>query len=104
MIRRMFVAALVAAWLAGCTWVELTPEGEQVQVATAEGVKGCKQVGKTVVSLRDKVAGMARHPDQVQEELNTLARNSAVDLGGNRVVPLAPPADGRQTFAVYRCD
>ncbi len=94
---------VLAASLTACTWVELTPEGERVRVLTAAEVAKCEVVGKTTVSLAAKVLGIKRHPEDVQNELNMLARNSAVDLRGDTVVPIAAPVDGKQTFAVYRC-
>jgi hypothetical protein len=37
-------------------------------------------------------------------ELNILARNSAVELGGDTVVPRSDDvADGKRVYDVYRC-
>lgn len=89
--------------LSACTWVSLTSEGERVRIATIDQVAGCKNVGKTTVSTLSKLAGMDRHEQSMEDELNKLARNSAVDLGGDTVVPTSPIEEGRQVFAVYRC-
>jgi len=89
--------------LCACTWVELSPQGEQVEVATAAAVSDCKRVGKTTVSTLSKLAGLNRYQESMQDELNKLARNSAVELGGDTVVPITAIEEGRQTFAVYRC-
>jgi hypothetical protein len=51
----------------------------------------------------DKVAGVRRGYTTVAEELATLARNSAAQLGGDTVVPTSEIVDGTQTFAVYNC-
>jgi len=99
-VPMMFIAAVS---LAACSWVQLTPQGEKVRVLSAEEVAKCEYRGKTTVSLLAKVAGLDRHPEQVQEELNLLARNSAVDLKGDTVAPLSPVSEGRQVFGVYRC-
>ncbi|MGE0080082.1 MAG: DUF4156 domain-containing protein [Thiohalomonadaceae bacterium] len=99
--KAMIIAATVS--LTACTWVKLTPEGEKVRVLSAAEVSKCRVVGKTTVSLAAKVLGIERHPEDVQNELNMLARNSAVDLRGDTVVPIAPPVDGKQVFTVYRC-
>ncbi len=98
----LFLAALLLT-LGGCTWVELTSQGEKVRVLGAEEVTKCQRVGQTTVSLLDKLAGIERNPEQVQEELNRLARNSAVDLDGDTVVPASAVENGKQTFTVYRC-
>jgi hypothetical protein len=100
---RTTMLLLTAVAVSACTWVELTPEGEKVRLLSAADVTKCQVVGKTTVSLAAKVAGIQRHPEDVQNELNMLARNSAVDLKGDTVVPITPAQDGKQTFAVYRC-
>jgi len=89
--------------LSACTWVNLTKQGEEVKIATKEDVSSCKQVGKTTVTTLSKLAGMNRYDESMQDELNKLARNSAVDLKGDTVVPITPIEDGHQTFAVFRC-
>jgi hypothetical protein len=70
---------------------------------TAAEVTGCKRVGKTTVKTAERVAGLDRYENKIQEELNTLARNSAADLGGDTVVPVGSPVEGRQVYEVYRC-
>lgn len=103
MMHRLIVGGVVALMLSACTWVDVTPEGEKVRVLTPAEVTKCKKMGQTTVSVLAKAVGIARHEEKVQEELNTLARNSAVELGGDTVVPISPVANGQQTFAVYRC-
>lgn len=103
MWRKAMMTLTAAAMLSACSWVELTPEGEKVRLLSAAEVSNCRVMGKTTVSLAAKVLGIERHPEDVQNELNMLARNSAVDLRGDTVVPLAPPTNGKQTFSVYRC-
>jgi len=89
--------------LIACSWVKLTPEGEKVRVLSEAEVHACKKLGKTQVSVADKVAGLERKPHIVQENLQILARNAAADMGGDTVVPAAPEQDGKQVFNVYRC-
>ena len=101
--RQVWVIVAAAALLSACTWVEPTVQGEKVRVLSAEEVTKCTKVGQTQVSLLAKLAGIERNPQKVQDELNVLARNSAVELDGDTVVPISPVEDGKQTFAVYRC-
>ncbi len=89
--------------LTACTWVSLTEQGNQVDLATPEAASACKRIGKTTVSTLSKLAGMSRHQESMQDELNKLARNSAVELGGDTVAPLSPIENGRQVFGVYHC-
>lgn len=102
LLRR--VTLLLAVLLpAACTWVKLDPAGERVQVLSTATVAQCERIGKTTVSTLARVLGLRRYEESMQDELNTLARNSAAELGGDAVVPLSPIEDGRQIFAVYRC-
>lgn len=87
----------------GCTWVKSSEEGEKVRVLTAAEVTGCKHVGKTSVSTAGKIGVLDRYPEKVQQELDTLARNSAPELKGDTVVRVGEPVEGRQTYEVYQC-
>ena len=102
-IKIMAGAIVLAALLAGCTWVKPTPEGEKVVVLSAAEVKNCKRLGHTTVSVLSKVAGLDRHQEKVEKELKTLARNTAAEIGGDAVVPEGEIKDGQQRFGVYRC-
>ena len=97
------LAACVLLALAGCSMVELTPEGAGVRLASAEAVTTCENLGKVTSSVVAKVAGLPRHPDAVQDNLNVTARNSAAKMGADTIVPASPVEDGKQTFNVYRC-
>jgi len=97
------VVAVLGMHLTACTWVDMTAQGEKVRVLSAEEVTACKRVGKTNVMTAAKVAGMERHAFKITEELNALARNSAAEMGGDTVVPVGEPVDGRQVYEVYHC-
>jgi hypothetical protein len=100
---RWVMLLLTALLLTACTWVKLTPAGEQVKVMNMEAVADCRRVGKTTVSTLSKVVGLHRYEESMQDELNTLARNSAAELGGDTVVAISPIEGGKQLFEVYRC-
>lgn len=102
-LRNAIMGGMAGLVLSACTWVDLSPEGEKVVVLTEEEVAQCEKVGQTVVMLRDSVAGFKRSDEKVRKELNTLARNSASEIGGDAVVPVGEPENGRQTFGVYDC-
>jgi len=87
--------------LSSCTWVKLTPEGENVAVLTASEVANCTRTGTTTVSVRDRVV-VDRDDEKVALELRTLARNRAADRG-DTIVASSRVDDGEQTFVIYRC-
>jgi hypothetical protein len=55
------------------------------------------------VSVKDSIAFYERNNLRVREELETLARNEAPGLQADTIQPLAPPLEGEQRFAAYRC-
>ncbi|MDR2877206.1 MAG: DUF4156 domain-containing protein [Chromatiales bacterium] len=103
MKRIIMVGAVAALFLQGCAWVSLTPEGERARVLSAASAQSCNKVGMTTSTTRSHLVGFRRKRSNVQEELLALARNSAPSLGGDAVVPLGEPQNGRQSFDVYRC-
>jgi hypothetical protein len=98
----LLVAALFAV-LAGCTWVKLTPEGEQVRVLALTEASQCERIGRIRSHTKESVARVNRSDEKVNEELEGLARNEAARMGGNAIAPLGPEAEGEQEFAIYRC-
>ena len=102
-MRKIIGLGLVVLLLSACTWVELTPEGEKVTVAKAAHVTNCKFAGTTTVSVKSTAVG-DRDMAKIKTELETLARNEAVKLKGDTVVPVTEIKEGEQTFKVYQCN
>ena len=101
--NRVLVLLSIAAVAGGCSFVDVTKEGEGVRVAKAEEVAACTGLGRTTASVVHEVASIPRHPDAVRENIEVTARNSAASMGGDAIVPASPIAEGKQTFEVYRC-
>ena len=83
------------------SWVKLTPEGENVAILQAAEVTNCTLNGSTTVDVISKVV-VNRQPARVAEELRTLARNRAADLG-DAIVATGPVRNGQQSYNIYRC-
>ncbi len=87
-----------------CTWVDLSPEAKNVRVVSKdEVVVNCKKMGSSTVSVKADVVTFARSKEKIRMDLETLARNSALDLGGNVVVPVSEIEKGKQSFVIYAC-
>jgi len=95
--------AMMPLVILGCTWVQLTPEGEKVHVLDTKQTEGCKKLGQTTTSVLAKKGIITRDEEKVSGELATLARNSAADMGGNVIVPISDIKNGERSFAVYNC-
>jgi hypothetical protein len=89
--------------LPGCTFISLVPDAEAVRVVDEAAAAGCQEVGTTRVEVLDKVGFLSRNPQQVSDELDTLARNAGSDLQGNAVVPSGPVASGKRAYRILRC-
>ncbi|MCG8415060.1 MAG: DUF4156 domain-containing protein [Pseudomonadales bacterium] len=102
MQKSLTIIFLIAA-LGGCTWVQLTSDGEQVEVRAANQVAGCERLGRASSTTMDRLILVDRSSERQQEELCTLARNEAANMGGNAIVATNDVSNGRQQFDVYRC-
>ena len=90
--------------LASCgSWVQLTAPGQHVEVGSESQVSACRPLGRASSSTLDRLLLIERTTARQEDELLTLARNEAGDMGGNVIVPVTAAADGKQSFAVYRC-
>lgn len=89
--------------LSACTWVDLTDEGEKVRILGPDEVLKCQAMGQTTSTTKATVAGIKRHENAILDELNTLARNTAINLKGDTIVPQGEVEDGKLTYKVYRC-
>lgn len=103
MIVRMLAAVVATALLAGCNWVDLKPGADTVDLRSPSQVHSCERLGATTTSVRDRVGIFNRDTDKVGRELADLARNSALELGGDTIVPDGPIEDGERRFLIYRC-
>jgi len=103
-MRRTLTIIGICALASACSsWVQVSPAGRGVSVATPAQVASCTRVGSSTANALSRIAFVQRGSAMLQEELINLARNEAGDMGGNRVVVESPISEGKQTFGVYRC-
>lgn len=101
---RHSVLIAVVLLSSACTWVHMAPGASAVRVlAPGAAPTGCEKRGEVDVSVKHRLGFYERNDLRVREELETLARNEAPGLGADTIQPLAPPADGGQRFAAWRC-
>lgn len=98
------IGSLISA-LSGCAseFIDVRVGSDHVSVADANQVAGCQSKGGTTISVISKVGFFYRSVEAVDENLLQLARNAAVDAGGDTVVKGARPDVGTRTFAIYKC-
>lgn len=98
---RIITITLLSLALSACSFVKLTPEGDNVAILQASEVGNCTPNGSTTVAVIDKVV-VNRRPEKIVEELRILARNRAASRG-DAIVPAGPIQNGEQTFNIYQC-
>jgi len=94
---------IISFILAACTWVKLSKEAESVVIKSHDEITACKKVAKVTASLQSTIIGVERNTEKVKTELETLARNKAVEFKGNTLVPSSEVVSGMQDFDVYQC-
>jgi len=100
-MRSLIVLCCVAA-LAGC-WVTPSPVSKNVAVVNGVQVAQCRLVGKADLSVPDKLGTLQRVPDDMENDLQTLAKNQAINAGGDTVAPLSVQDGGKQSWGYYAC-
>jgi len=89
--------------LTGCTFNTKVKGAEDVLLVEAYNVKGCQKLGTTTAHIQDKIAGVTIPESQAKKELVVIAKNDAVALKGDSIVPLSPIKGGFQSFGIYKC-
>jgi hypothetical protein len=98
-----YVLYIAIIGLSACTWVEPTVESNEVTLVKPFNVKSCKLLKTATVTVTHKVGIINRDKETVREELITLAKNKAAEMGGDSIVELQPVAEGAMKYEVYQC-
>jgi hypothetical protein len=98
-------ACMLTAFLgvSGCTWVDPVPGASRVTLVMPQHVSQCQPLGSTTSQVKAQVGPVHRSESKVEEELLTLAKNSAVEIGGDTLVAEGPPNQGTQRFRIFKC-
>ena len=103
-MKKILAIIIILAAVGGCSnWVGLTVEGEGVRLATVAEISNCSRLGRTRSQTLDRIVGVERGAERLQEELLKLARNDAGAMGGNVIVPESLIEEGEQVFGIYSC-
>ena len=91
--------------LAGCSsmFIEKRPMAWDIPVVEPAEVTRCESKGGTLVSVAAYVWMVKRDDQAVEENLLQLARNAAVDAGGDTLVKGDSPEVGRRNYSIYKC-
>lgn len=97
--------ALSALLLGGCssTMIGERLGADQVVLADATQVSKCKSLGRTTLSVLSSLGPITRSAEAVEENLLQMARNEAVDKGGDTVVKGASMEYGKRSYEIFKC-
>jgi len=107
-LNRFFILTAVASMvtgLNGCagSMIEVYKGSDKVTLVDASQVESCLSKGTTTVSVLAEVGFISRSDEAVEANLLQLARNSAIEAGGDSVVKGTSPEYGKRTFSIYKC-
>lgn len=106
-LKAMSVAlgALLMTAITGCAdqLISTRVGAEAVTLAEASQVATCQAKGNSTVGVMSSVVFYTRSAEAVEEDLLKLARNAAIDAGGDTVVKGNSTEYGKRTFAIYKC-
>ncbi len=94
------VLLLAVAAMAGCSNVELSPAGEKVEVMATrmEMLDQCENMGKVRTTAKNINAQREARDREI------IARNEAVSMGGNVIVPAGEVENNAQRWDVFKCN
>ncbi|MEK9802722.1 MAG: DUF4156 domain-containing protein [Curvibacter sp.] len=101
----LFSLAAVALLLGGCssTMIGERLGADQVVLADATQVGKCKSLGRTTLSVLSSLGPITRSAEAVEDNLLQMARNEAVDKGGDTVVKGASMEYGKRSYEIFKC-
>ena len=106
--KRMIVITAILqliAGLSGCAsdLIEVRKGSDRVSLTETSRIGGCQSKGEITVSVFAEAGFISRSVEAVEANLLQLARNGAIDSGGDTVVKGNSPEFGKRTFAIYKC-
>jgi hypothetical protein len=101
--RIAVLATAIALLGVGCKVVPVDEGSEAVRVIDQAEAASCERVGSGKFTVLDKILFVSRSDEKMAGDLVKLARNDALEMGANAVLPEGDIADGTRRFGIYRC-
>lgn len=100
----LFTVVLLCAGMQACTWVKLDDAAKRIRVMDAsDSLSACEDKGEITAAVEDRILSVKRERTKVLDEVEALARNSAVELGADTIAPSSELAGGERRYRAYRC-
>jgi hypothetical protein len=76
---------------------------DQVVLAKDTDVAKCKSLGRSTLSVLSSLGPITRSAEAVEDNLLQMARNEAIDKGGDTVVKGNSLEYGKRSYEVFKC-
>ena len=103
--KLFYILLLLTGILSGCAshLIEVKKGSDQIVIVDADKISGCELKGKVNVSVLSKIGFITRNKEDVEANLDQLARNNALEMQGNTIVKLDSSEFGRREYSIYKC-
>jgi hypothetical protein len=104
-VKNLIVISATATAIVGCAsaLIDVKSGTENISVLQAQQVAACELKGKVTSSVLSKVGFVSRSVEAVEENLLQMAKNSALEDGGDTLVKGESTEFGKRTFSIYKC-
>lgn len=102
-IFRLISVCAVGMLVAACTIIEPLKGSEAIQLVNDDQTDDCELIARANIQVLDKVLFVNRSEQAMSANLDVLAKNEAVKLGGNTIVATGEITDGQRIYHIYRC-
>ena len=89
--------------LTACAAVTPHENADQISIVKPEHTADCTKITTTNVGVTNKVGVYNRSDEVVENDLITLGKNRATEIGGDTIVVKEPMKDGKMSFDIYKC-
>lgn len=104
-LMRLAVLSLLVVGITGCasSMIGERVGAELVVLAKDSEVAQCKSLGRTTLSVLSSLGPITRSPEAVEDNLLQMARNEAIDKGGDTVVKGVSMEYGKRSYETFKC-
>ena len=104
-MKSSIIFILTALVLLGCSshLIKAKKGADSIKLIEHSDSLACQEKGVVTVSVLTKVGFFTRSVEAVEENLVQLARNSAVEIGGNSIVKGEVSEFGKRSFSIFEC-
>jgi hypothetical protein len=104
-IKKLSIIGLFPTLIAGCasSFIDVKEGANKINVATEDKVSKCESKGTVTSNVLSKVLFVSRSIEGIEENLEQMAKNAAVEAGANTITKGESKKVGERSFSLYQC-